>query len=110
MPSISWLRRAGSWALRRREWIWVPALMLLVAAWLGRSIASGQWLNRELSETFWPNLARVAEALRHGEWPTWNPYDRGGAPFAADPQVALYYPLTWLFALVGVRGVLPALT
>jgi hypothetical protein len=84
--------------------------MLLVAGWLGRSIASGQWLNRELSEIFWPNLAHVAEAFRHGEWPAWNPYDRGGVPFAADPQVALYYPLTWLFALVGVRGVLPAVT
>src|SRR5687767_9210370 len=102
--------RLGAFFLRRREWLWVPALMVFVAFWVHRSIWTGHWLGRDAIEVAWPNLAQVAESFRHGEWPLWNPYDRGGHPVAADPQVALHYPLTWLFALTGLRGVTPALT
>ncbi len=80
---------------RDREWIWVPVLMGLGACWLGR------WLGRDLVEGFWPGVKFLAGALRHGEWPAWNPYDRGGYAFAADPQAAAHYPLTWLAVLLG---------
>src|SRR5262249_43264484 len=48
-------------------------------------------------------------AYRDGELPLWNPYDRAGYPFHADPQVGLLYPPTWALLAVGrvVDGVPP---
>src|SRR5262249_25627802 len=33
---------------------------------------------------------------RHGHFPLWNPHAFGGAPFFANPQTALLFPLTTL--------------
>ncbi len=38
-------------------------------------------------------LARVLQA---GSWPTWNPYHSFGVPLLANPNVQVFYPLTWL--------------
>ncbi len=38
-------------------------------------------------------------ALRHGRFPEWDPTDYSGMPFAANPQVALFYPGTWIMFL-----------
>lgn len=35
-----------------------------------------------------------------GGLPTWNPYFASGQPFAANPEHALFHPLTWLFLLL----------
>lgn len=61
-------------------------------------------------EEYWPNLAYLAGALRNLELPLWNPYDRMGLPFFADPQTGAYHPLTWALAALGALvGVPPAL-
>jgi len=36
-------------------------------------------------------------ALRSGQLPLWNPYLFMGAPFLANPQTAIFYPLHWPF-------------
>jgi hypothetical protein len=38
----------------------------------------------------------VAEAVRSGEFPYWNPFYSAGQPLAANPAYELFYPLQWL--------------
>ncbi|HEY2828629.1 MAG TPA: hypothetical protein VGJ88_00820, partial [Thermoanaerobaculia bacterium] len=38
----------------------------------------------------------VAEAVRSGEFPYWNPLYSGGAPLAANPAYELFYPPQWI--------------
>jgi hypothetical protein len=44
---------------------------------------------------FYPYKAYVAEALRQGRLPLWNPHLFMGAPLLANSQVGLFYPLNW---------------
>jgi hypothetical protein len=46
---------------------------------------------------FYPYKAYVAQALRAGHFPLWNPYLFMGAPLLANMQTAVLYPLHWLF-------------
>jgi hypothetical protein len=46
---------------------------------------------------FYPYKAAVAEALRAGRFPLWNPYLFMGAPLFANMQTAVLYPLNWFF-------------
>ena len=39
------------------------------------------------------------EEILAGRLPLWNPYNYCGMPFAANPQVALFYPPTWLYLI-----------
>jgi hypothetical protein len=49
---------------------------------------------------FYPARKHLAESLRAGRMPLWNPSSFSGTPFAADDQSAIYYPLNWLFAVL----------
>ncbi|MGH2537927.1 MAG: YfhO family protein [Candidatus Promineifilaceae bacterium] len=44
---------------------------------------------------FYPYWQAAAEALRQGRLPLWNPNLFMGAPFLANSQVGLLYPLNW---------------
>ena len=44
---------------------------------------------------FYPYRAYAASVLRSGHIPFWNPYIFTGAPFLANPQAAVLYPLHW---------------
>ncbi len=52
---------------------------------------------------FYPWHVFAAETVRAGHMPLWNPWVGGGAPFAANYQVALFYPPYWLTWLVPVE-------
>jgi hypothetical protein len=52
---------------------------------------------------YWGDLQFLHDALRDGAWPLWNPFDRLGYPFHADPQAGVLYPVNWL--LVGISFV-----
>lgn len=41
----------------------------------------------------------VGEELRSGHLPNWDPHAFAGRPVIANPQTAVFYPGTWLFAL-----------
>jgi len=49
---------------------------------------------------FRPVRVLAGRALAAGHWPRWNAAEAAGVPFAADPQVALCFPMTWLFAVL----------
>ncbi|RME34338.1 MAG: hypothetical protein D6793_08620, partial [Thermoflexia bacterium] len=74
-------------------------LLLLLAFWhigpAGRVIAGG-----DLFTYFYPYWAEAARALRSGRLPLWNPYLFAGAPFLANSQAGLLYPLNWPFWLL----------
>ncbi len=54
----------------------------------------------DLVSFLYPIYHFVARSLRLGDWPLWNPYLYAGAPFAADNQSGLFYPLNLVaFAL-----------
>jgi hypothetical protein len=44
------------------------------------------------------------DVLSAGHLPLWNPYVGMGAPLMANYQSALFYPLTWLYFLLGGLG------
>ncbi|MBN2326841.1 MAG: hypothetical protein JXR73_06780 [Candidatus Omnitrophica bacterium] len=48
---------------------------------------------------FYPWKCYARDMLASGEIPYWNPYTHGGAPFLANIQSAVFYPLDWLLFL-----------
>ncbi len=49
---------------------------------------------------YWGDLQFQLDSYRAGELPLWNPFDRTGYPFHADPQAGILYPITWLLLVV----------
>jgi len=49
---------------------------------------------------YWGDLQYQIHALGHGHFPLWNPFDRMGYPFHADPQTGTLYPLQWPLWLI----------
>jgi hypothetical protein len=49
---------------------------------------------------YFPVRAFIGQHLAGGTVPLWNPYVAMGTSIAADPQAGLWYPPTWLFALL----------
>jgi hypothetical protein len=48
---------------------------------------------------FYPQRVFLAESLRQGHLPLWDPDLFLGVPFLANPQAAVLYPLSWLFLI-----------
>jgi hypothetical protein len=54
---------------------------------------------------YWGDLQFLHDAVRDGQLPLWNPFDRAGYPLHADPQAGVLYPVNWLLvALSFVTG------
>ncbi len=54
----------------------------------------------DATRVFWADLAFARDALAEGHLPLWNPYDRVGYPFLAEPQSGMFDPVT--LSLVGL--------
>ena len=81
-----WLRDLGAWA--------ALALATLAVFWplgLTNRIVAGI----DAFTYFTPYWAYRMEAFRTGVAPLWNPYLFTGAPFLANIQAAVLYPLHW---------------
>jgi len=52
---------------------------------------------------YYPMRKMVGEQLRKLQWPLENPYEATGMPLMADPQSAVMYPPTWLFAVMPAK-------
>src|SRR5438477_606568 len=49
----------------------------------------------------WPcGQGPIVEAVRGGEWPTWNPWIAFGQPLWADANTQVLYPPTWLLLVL----------
>lgn len=80
-------------------------LTLAVAAFFWPLPLSRAWIPRgggDLVSFLWPTYRFSARSLRSGVIPLWNPYLYSGAPFAADNQSGVFYPVNVLtFVLIG---------
>lgn len=83
------------------------AMLALAAATIGffwrLILTEGVWMpvgGGDLASFLYPVYSFIARSLRAGDFPLWNPYLYGGAPFVADNQSGLLYPINLLtFAL-----------
>jgi len=48
---------------------------------------------------FYPQAVYLAERLREGQIPLWNPFIFAGVPFLANSQVGALYPPNWLYVV-----------
>ncbi len=96
---------AGSGAARQ----WLPhalalgvlALLALVFFW-PVTLQQG-WIPRgggDLVSFIWPTYSYAARALQAGRLPLWNESLYSGAPFAADNQSGLFYPINLIVFLL----------
>jgi hypothetical protein len=94
--------------LARSAWLrsWAIALGFVALAFaltwrLWTPIAiDRRWVQAgDFQDQFYPFAAHVAAELRAGRLPLWNPFVLGGHPFQADPQTAVFYPVSSLLAL-----------
>jgi hypothetical protein len=83
-----------------RTWRWEFSVALAFAIFVALLYMRLLFTNRVLASGdillyFYPYRDFAAAALREGQIPLWNPYIFMGAPFLANPQAAVLYPLHW---------------
>jgi len=80
-------------------------LFLVILAFFWPLVFADQWIPRgggDLVSFLWPVYRFAARSLRAGVIPLWNPHLYSGAPFVADNQSGVFYPINLLtFALFG---------
>lgn len=77
---------------------------LFAPLWLGALTGNERFFEWDVPEQYWPDLVHLCRSLHRGELPLWNPYDRGGYPYYADPQSGAYHPLNWGICAVAGRS------
>ena len=83
------------------------ALAVVLAAFALRFhelVTGGTLYRRDAGFFFVPWRHLLERMLRAGEWPVWNEWTSGGRPFAADPNAAVFWPLSPLVAILGPTG------
>ncbi|MDH4208347.1 MAG: hypothetical protein OEV76_05695, partial [Anaerolineae bacterium] len=88
---------------RWRDWLALACLPALAVIFLYRTVVGNLILaDLDVFTYFYPYKAYVAQAIRSGSVPLWNPYLFMGAPLLANIQSAVLYPLSlplyWLSA------------
>ena len=67
-------------------------------------LSGGTLYRRDAGFFFVPWRSVLERLLRAGEWPVWNEWMSGGRAFAADPNAAVFWPLSPLVVLLGPTG------
>jgi hypothetical protein len=93
------------WA-RLRPWV-IPSAVLLAALlalfWrLWTPLGERHEFGIDSQWQYWGDLTFQIDAVRDGEFPFWDPYDRAGYPFHLDPQTSVLYPVNWVFVGAGL--------
>src|SRR5258707_329665 len=79
----------------------LAGLFALVLAVYGRPLLDGTVYFQRDVQLMWLSHARAfVEAVRGGEWPTWNPWIAFGQPLWADANTQVLYPPTWLLLVL----------
>ncbi len=86
---------------RRRDLLALLLLAALTLAFFWKLAFTNLIIARgDIFTYFTPYRDFAAQALREGRIPLWNPYLFMGAPFLANSQAGVFYPLNWLLAWV----------
>ena len=85
----------------------VLILLILVFAWEIWSLGPGEsvW-GVDIERYFYPFGEFASNAFRAGHLPRWNVNLFSGYPFVADPQTMLFYPFSWLLAVLPTSRVI----
>lgn len=75
-------------------------LFMMAALWPAAGTAVG---SHDMRGLFYPWLTDLREAIFNARWLWWDGRLFAGYPFLANPQVALFYPLTWVAILPPVH-------
>lgn len=62
-------------------------------------VGAANFAMRDLTRFYHPTKQIYRQIIAQGEFPLWNRYFQGGQPLAANPEHAIFYPLTWLLLL-----------
>ena len=54
----------------------------------------------DMPDCYYPWRSFIADALRNGYVPVWNPYQLFGSPIHADPSSGAWYPPVWIIGLL----------
>jgi hypothetical protein len=90
---------ARAWS-RRATALSIASVIIFVSAAYAAWLLTGQVVPWDSKNHFYPMFRFLADALQHGEIPSWNPYHFGGYPAIADPQSLIFTPSMVLFALI----------
>lgn len=94
--------RASGW---RGTAVWALATALAATSPLLAVIAAGRtFVTRDTVHLFEPLRPLIVSALREGRLPLWNPHEALGMPLLAQPQHAVFHPVTVLAALLAPRS------
>ncbi len=77
---------------------------------LGADVGEANPALSDVTQWFHPALLWSGAEIRAGRFPLWVPYAYTGAPFFANPQTALLFPLTWLAWLLPAAAALTLIT
>ncbi|MGZ8869065.1 MAG: hypothetical protein ACXW2P_12040 [Thermoanaerobaculia bacterium] len=77
------------------------ALLIILPTLLFADVILGvaNFAMRDLTRFYHPTKQIYRQIVAGGEFPLWNRYSHGGQPLAANPEHAIFYPLTWLLML-----------
>ena len=98
-PAATWSRRTSAFGL--------AGLALYLAGMFLFWRLSDLVVPWDSKNHFYPMFRFLADALRHGTVPLWNPYHFAGYPAVADPQSLIFTPSMVLFALVAPDASMP---
>lgn len=97
-------RERGVEKTLRQDWIAIGILGLSTSGFFWRQLFTAKaWVpagGGDLASFIYPMLQFTQRSLHAGILPLWNPYLYGGAPFIADSQAMLLYPVNWFFLLL----------
>lgn len=77
---------------------------MLVPVWILRRLFFGDamWaITGDSPQLYYPDFVFLNDAIFGGTFPLWDPYERLGDPFLTDPQSGLFYPVNYVFLLLG---------
>lgn len=89
--------------MTRRDLAATAAVLLLPVALFWRVLFDGATMppgGGDFAAFVYPNFVFAARWLQQGTLPLWNPHFFSGAPFQADVQTGLFYPLNLLGLLI----------
>ena len=101
---LPWLRRRLADPTVIAGAVWLVVLLALFWRLWTPIDGARRTFGWDAQHEYWGDLAFQLGAYLDGELPLWNPFDRTGYPFHADPQAGLLYPVTWV--LLGVGAIL----
>lgn len=79
----------------------VVILLAVLAVFFAPALLTGeQFLYRDNGRMHWPVKQYLAERLRQGQLPEWNPYTSLGSPFVAGAIDGVQHPFSLLLALL----------